>query len=331
MKLFRLKQSTVMSRPIGLRLPGKHMRQMGSGTSFGWPYALSALEEVLDPKGAILLDDAFERTFQDRWRQPPWKEPFVAIFHHPHNMPHWFNEKQTLATLFDSPWWKKCRKYMRGAIALSNYLATDLRERLDVPVGVVKLPSELSSPEQQFRWDDFCENPKPSVVQIGWYLRNYKGIHQLRAPAWLTRIHLYQRAPHIERAYRNTDEFSPWRHRPEYPGVEVLERVPDAEYNRLLKRNIVFLDLFDTSANNAIVECIVRNTPILVNNHPAVREYLGDDYPLCFDNINECYALLNDRSRLQAAHDCLAGMDKTDMKADAFREGVMNFVHSLSL
>ena len=45
--------------------------------------------------------------------------------------------------------------------------------------------------------------------------------------------------------------------------------------------------MYDSSANNAIIECIARATPILVNPIPAVREYLGEDYPFYFNDLSE--------------------------------------------
>jgi hypothetical protein len=33
------------------------------------------------------------------------------------------------------------------------------------------------------------------------------------------------------------------------------------------------------------VECISTGTPIIVNYHPAIVEYLGEDYPLYFNRI----------------------------------------------
>lgn len=57
------------------------------------------------------------------------------------------------------------------------------------------------------------------------------------------------------------------------------------EYDELLTKNIVFIDLFDAASNNTIVECIIRNTPIIVNKVGGVSEYLGNNYPLYFDDI----------------------------------------------
>ncbi len=70
-------------------------------------------------------------------------------------------------------------------------------------------------------------------------------------------------------------------------GVDILPTLSDADYDTLLSKNIVFLKLFDASAVNTIIECIVRNTPVLVNRLPATEEYLGRDYPFFYNTLIE--------------------------------------------
>lgn len=69
--------------------------------------------------------------------------------------------------------------------------------------------------------------------------------------------------------------------------VKYLERLDNESYDELISKNIVFLDLFDSSANNIIMECISRNTPILVKKLPAIVEYLGEEYPFYFNTLEE--------------------------------------------
>jgi hypothetical protein len=47
---------------------------------------------------------------------------------------------------------------------------------------------------------------------------------------------------------------------------------------------------------------MVRATPILVNPLPGVVEYLGADYPLYYDSLEEATAKLLDPSVISAAH-----------------------------
>jgi hypothetical protein len=57
-------------------------------------------------------------------------------------------------------------------------------------------------------------------------------------------------------------------------------------------------NLEDANAHNTIVECIKFNTPIIINKLPAVVEYLGEDYPLYYKNVDEL-EMLNNPNYLQ--------------------------------
>tara|TARA_R100000995_G_C3477132_1_gene121603 strand:- start:1539 stop:1871 length:333 start_codon:yes stop_codon:yes gene_type:complete len=90
----------------------------------------------------------------------------------------------------------------------------------------------------------------------------------------------------------------------------MLERIPDKDYDEMMTSCIVFLDLYDSSANNAVIECIARNTPLLVNRHPAIVEYCGEDYPLYFDSLDHAFELICDLDKIFAAHEHFKSMDK---------------------
>lgn len=106
--------------------------------------------------------------------------------------------------------------------------------------------------------------------------------------------------------------------RNKYQSVDMLEFVNDDEYDNLLASNVVFLNLLDCSAVNTIIECIVRNTPLLVNPLPAVCEYLGPAYPLYYTSLDHAAELLIDTVKLYAAHVYLKRMDKSRLKIDTF-------------
>ncbi len=83
-------------------------------------------------------------------------------------------------------------------------------------------------------------------------------------------------------------------------------QVSNEEYDRLLSENIVLLWLYDANANNAVIECIARATPLLVNPLPAVVEYLGQEYPLYFTTLSEAAAKALDPGLILDAHNYLA-------------------------
>jgi hypothetical protein len=78
------------------------------------------------------------------------------------------------------------------------------------------------------------------------------------------------------------------------PSVEIMTHVTDVEYDDLLSSSVVFLNLFDAPANTTVIECIVRNTPILINPLPGVVEYLGKPYPLYYNDLGEAEEKLHD-------------------------------------
>ena len=81
-----------------------------------------------------------------------------------------------------------------------------------------------------------------------------------------------------------------------------VQHLPDAGSDLLLSENIAFVELYDASANNAVIECVARATPLLVNPLPAVVEYLGTGYPLYFSSLVEAADKAMDLALLHDAH-----------------------------
>lgn len=96
-----------------------------------------------------------------------------------------------------------------------------------------------------------------------------------------------------------------------YDSVTVIGELSNTEYDNFLTENIVMINLIDASASNTIIECIMRNTPILVNKLDAVVEYLGEDYPFYYDTFDEAAEKLNDIDQIRAAYDYLSNKDKS--------------------
>ncbi len=250
----------------------------------------------------------------------------MGIFHNPPNFPEWFDRDSYPQRILGSGRFAASRKGLRGCVALSEYLAEWLRAELRVPVLAVKHPAEF--PEHRFSWEAYRANERKRIVQVGWFIRNYRAIYQIGVPSSLVKTHLVQDKPWILAAAERTDAMSPFRHRQDVGGVDVVSWLPNDEYDRLFTENIMFLEVFDASANNAIIEAITRQTPVVVNRHPAVQEYLGRDYPLFFDSIDELPDLL-DEGRIRGAHEYLVELDKSDLRPQHFINELQKFVAEL--
>jgi hypothetical protein len=92
-----------------------------------------------------------------------------------------------------------------------------------------------------------------------------------------------------------------------------------------LSNSVVFLNLIDVSAANTVIECIVRNTPIIVNRHPALEEYLGKDYPLFYDNLDQVFNLLQEE-RILEAHNYLKNKDKEFLRIENFLSKISTYL-----
>lgn len=115
--------------------------------------------------------------------------------------------------------------------------------------------------------------------------------------------------------------------------VEIIEKLENDDYDKLLSENIVFINLVDASAVNTVIECIVRNTPIIVNKHPAILEMLGEKYPLYYENCINYFEintqvcnLLTNTSNIKKAHNYLQKLDKSSYLINTF---VTNFTNYL--
>ena len=109
--------------------------------------------------------------------------------------------------------------------------------------------------------------------------------------------------------YKDVEEFS--------TSVNIIQHMDNNSYDNLLINNIVFINLVDASAVNTLVECIVRNTPIVINKIPAVVELLGKNYPLYYEKITDVYNLINQKN-IKNAYTYLSKLPKTKFNITYF-------------
>jgi hypothetical protein len=90
---------------------------------------------------------------------------------------------------------------------------------------------------------------------------------------------------------------------------------------------VVFLNLIDGSAVNTLIECVVRNTPVFVNRHPAIVEVLGKDYPLYYENPGDINELLENPICLKNAHEHMKRIDNSVYSIDSFVASIKSLVN----
>ena len=320
-----LPQGTRVNAPIPVDLPpvvnagtqrdkgqvkfnfGNQIQQNFGKHRSGWSYVLAGLERFHDPSAPVYCDAFIEKKFVwggdagEGGAGPvvPYDKPWVGFVHVPPDVPSWFQSEQANQRIFSRRSWRKSIEHCKGLFVLTEYHRQHLERMLkpDFPISVLRHPTEF--PEVGFDFDRYLQNPQKRVVQIGWWLRKLDAITKISVPGhiptllgkddWSKNLLTYSE----RRASGITS----------IPGqAERTAFLDNDAYDQLLAENIVFLDFYDTSANNAVIECVARGTPIVVCRHPAVEEYLGTDYPLFFDDYHQISDLVSDAGRLKEAH-----------------------------
>lgn len=281
----------------------------------GWGHVLNLLSQYHKEESTV-FDGWLERAFSSRkdeysqLRLIPYRESWVGVFHHPPNMPSWITTNGTLHTMLSSNQFQDSLGMCKGIYTLSEHTSEYVRCYLKkVPVETLYLPTEV--PDVMFSFDEFTENTNKKLVNIGYWLRKASSIYLLEAdPLTYQKVRLLpqlswgvsevDRILEIEAKFRKKELTEEMK-----KSVVDIRHMPNEEYDELLSKNIVFLDFYDTSASNAIVECMARGTPVLVNPLPSVIEYLGEGYPFYFTTLNDAAKKLKNPSLIKATHEYL--------------------------
>jgi glycosyltransferase involved in cell wall biosynthesis len=284
----------------------------------GWYYAIKSIK-CLQHDSGILVDLFVENNFC-WWMKTPFERPWIGFMHNPQNMPKWFKYNQSPQALFSSKIWQESAPLCQGLFCLSRYHKYWLQKQIEFNITIVDLIHPTETPEIKFSIPKFLANPDKKLVQVGWWLRRLHSIYYLPLK-YMKKARLRVNQHYVDEVVRL--ELREYSIRPNMNEVEVIDRLSNAEYDELLSQNIVYLDLYDSSANNAIIECIVRNTPVLVNPLPAVKEYLGEDYPFYFESRSEAAKKAEDFSLVEATHQYLKEHPiKEKLTADYFLKSV---------
>lgn len=292
----------------------------------GWAFAIKSLKPLHHPAG-ILFDSFVEKTFawDPKRAIRPHLQPWIGVIHVPPHVPGWFPGHQSNQSVFNSEAWKASYPYCKGLFTLSAYHQRALLKTLDIPVNSLLHPTDFNV--KPWRWDQFDRNPEKKIVQVGWWLRKLYSIYQLPAKSY-QKIFLRKDETGMDDILKGELEHTVGNENltpGQIASTRVMAYLSARKYDRLLSENIVFLDLHDASANNTILECIARNTPVLVNHIEPVKEYLGENYPFYFTSLEEAANKAEDTQLVKSTHEYLLHHPfKTHFTGHFFRQSMMN-------
>ena len=293
----------------------------------GWAYCIEALAPLHNDKG-ILFDGFIENNFS--WEGGEGKvydEPWVGFVHNPPNQPKWWDYQNSIESILGRDKFKESLKNCLGLFSLSEYLSEYLRKKLNVPVSTLIHPTEI--PDNIFDPQKFKQNSDKKVIQIGYWLRKINSIYSLPLDSKkYTKVRLVPTGKmdkyfNLLEKLRETEakEYNIQHDPIFFSNTKLQGFLENDEYDEWLTKNITFVDLYDSSANNAVIESIARGTPLLVNPLPAVVEYLGKDYPFYFNNLEEAAKKAENFELVEETHHYLLNCEaRKKFSQEAFRK-----------
>jgi len=268
----------------------------------GWVVASEKLHSISSSTSNVELYDWADWKFREG---KEIKENWIGFLHNvltypEHELPHKYQKEiaiHPLSKLVQEEFFRNSLKACYGLFTLCKNNANFLKRNVDVPVSFLWHPVEIE--KNKFQWSLFKKNPK--VTMIGQWMRRYQSLDEL--DSCYEKILLKTKG--FDQDYTQSNS-------------KCVDYLTNEDYDNLLTSSIVFLDLYDAAACNTILECIARNTPVMTNILPATVEYLGKEYPLFFESLNDARDKLRDNSILISAHEYLQNMDKSHLNPNSF-------------
>ena len=269
----------------------------------GWQYVVDNITK-LNIDTPLIIDTYIDKTFH--WNKEfyktkkviPYKNIWVGFIHHTYSE---YDNTFNCTELFNDKVFIESLKTCKCLIVMTEYLSLNIKESLTklniTNVDVVTIIHPTENTDINFKWELFINNKNKSVVQIGNWLRDVFAIYKVTLPksSIVTRKAILQNKnsenylpPNnlldtLNSSFESTtnsvdicrNSFSNMHikgllnHIAEMENsVEIIQYLDNEQYDKLLSNNIVFLNLIDASACNTLLECITRNTPIIINPIP---------------------------------------------------------------
>ena len=279
----------------------------------GWSYVLQQLQQQLyAPDGTLCISAVEECVCNGEVISEPWvgfvhQVPCSNYVYYP-DLQKLVKNDTFLASL------ENCRGLFVLTETIKNYLKVHLP--FVIPIANVPYPITPFNDDLKFSWEKFDLEPEKRVLFIGEFMRNFQSFYDLKVPNGYKKMLLHSPDVNFDNLY-DCDKKPITLHT--NSSVTVLSRVEDSEYDKLLSSSLVFLNLFDAGANTTTLECLGRGTPLVINRLPAIEEYLGTDYPLYYDSLEEATELLGSKEKLlQGSEYLTAHMNKNPLTGELF-------------
>lgn len=316
----------------------------------GWMYAMDGIYKNLHNPNGMIFDGMVDKTFHwnndfyQRIGMIPYTQNWAGIVHHstnkdfsPYNCCNLLTNPNFLASL---PY---CKCLFTLSMTLRDWFIQELKKiGFDTPVVALVHPTPV--PTKFFTFNAFkCNEDRKIALIGGWYRRVYS-IYELHTNLHKCQIVGDKMLNYVLPADFSFDHILDYASTPDeqdqhggcgksknkyliqmvetlkknHNSVTIIPKLSNLDYDYFLSENIVFLELIDASASNTILECLMRNTPILINKLPAIVEMLGPQYPFYYEDLDEAHDKADDLKLIEKTTDYLRNMNKNRFDIKTF-------------
>lgn len=268
---------------------------------FGWSYVNCLKEKFHDEKSDILFFEWVDGFFTDN---KTIKCKWSGIIHNVVDYPEEYKKRNDIKIICLRDLVKK-KEFLDSLENCISLFTLSKNTSLFLKKNNIKSFSLTHPSPFIFQWKEF----KGRVITVGQWMRKINSILDLKTDYKKSILKVPWKEPYLNLDISN---------------IDIIDYQPFLKFDKLIEESVVFLDLYDAAACNTILECIMSNTPILVNRINATEEYLGCDYPLLYDSIEQAGSILNEKN-IMKANIYLKNKEKCKFSINYFLNDIQKF------
>ena len=231
----------------------------------------------------------------------------------------------TISNFYTKLWNEGILEHCNGILFTSRYTREsnmNMSYMNNIKSGVAHHPILVDKHCKLFTMDNYTKNENKKLINLGWFNRNFAVFEKLNIDSHHSKEFIFggmkdyrYKIFQADMEYHNINTVQ----------TKISDRLTDQELNDSLSENIIFINLYDSSANNAIINAIQRNCPIILNRLPACEEYIGREYPLFYKDKEEINDLLSEE-KIEQAHQYLKNINIEKFSLDTIITEINNFI-----
>jgi len=289
---------------------------------YGWYDVIENVKrDLIDINSDVILDTWLDSILWKNANKKDYNSKWMGIIHSVEHDYYFGNDNDlhnnTIKTLISHPFINKNINDCEGIITLCNHTKKVIENYINIPVYHTYHPKPKEAFENKFDVKKYMSNP--NIYQSGFHGRNFRKFLDFNTSI-RKKMNVYNwwNEKYVQSELENSND-----------SIQIENRfLNDQDYILNLTTSIGFSYYYDVAASNALLEHIVTTTPIIVNKLPAVIEYIGEKYPMFYENIKDMpdKYLLNE-SFINETHQYLIERSKLDIfTINNFKNDIISFI-----